>query len=159
VSCASTSNAPKRPYESERERLAVSRSTLAKPTAKQQENAVSDAEKKPSASGTLTEIPSLDGHEMAKGTSKKEALPFSDTRKVQVAFESMPISEFVNHVFGDVFGVNYVAGEQVNNNKKPIIVAAASMAILILLKSFLGLGIEQISNLEINSSVLNNLVR
>ena len=45
------------------------------------------------------------------------------------------------------------------NNKKPIIVAAASMAILILLKSFLGLGIEQISNLEINSSVLNNLVR
>ena len=45
------------------------------------------------------------------------------------------------------------------NNKKPILVAAASMAILIVLKSLLGLGIEQISNLEINSSVLNNLVR
>ena len=45
------------------------------------------------------------------------------------------------------------------NNKKPIIVAAASMIIIILLKSLLGLGIEQISNLEINSSVLNRLVR
>ncbi len=45
------------------------------------------------------------------------------------------------------------------NNKKPIIVAVSSMLILILIKSLLGLGIDQLSNLEIDSSVLNNLVR
>jgi len=126
VSCVSCMSAPVSPVASRRssegdaERVRVEQSTLAKPFVKSEEIPAPEPEKKPTDSGTLVEIPPLGRQEMAKKAITREALPFSDARKVQVTFEAMPMNDFVNHIFGDVFGVSYVAGDEVNNNKKPI---------------------------------------
>ena len=45
------------------------------------------------------------------------------------------------------------------NTKKSIIIAVSSMLLIMIVQSLFGLGIEQLSSLEISSSTLNRLVR
>lgn len=45
---------------------------------------------------------------------------FSADKKVELASENMPLSEFIHYVFGEIFSVNYVLGPALKDDKKPI---------------------------------------
>jgi hypothetical protein len=45
------------------------------------------------------------------------------------------------------------------NHKKPILIALCSIVTILVIKCLLGLGLEKLSSLEINSSMLNRLIR
>lgn len=55
-----------------------------------------------------------------------------------------------------VFGLNLITKLE---TKKSILVAVITMVLVVLLKSLLGLGIDKLSNLNINSSVLGSMIR
>jgi general secretion pathway protein D len=47
-------------------------------------------------------------------------LPFSKSKRVTVALEEMPLSDFINAVFSDILGVNYVVDPKVKGQKEPV---------------------------------------
>jgi len=55
-----------------------------------------------------------------------------------------------------VFGLNLITKL---DTKKSILVAVSTVVLVVLLKSLLGLGIDKLSNLSINSSILGSMIR
>ena len=45
---------------------------------------------------------------------------FSKTKEVNVAVDEMPISDFIHHIFSDVFGVNYVVDNKTSGLQTPV---------------------------------------
>jgi general secretion pathway protein D len=66
------------------------------------------------------EVPPLKSDKSVRQPVVDADLPFSKTKQVQVAFDKMPVNEFINHVFGDVLAVNYICSDQVAGNTKVV---------------------------------------
>jgi general secretion pathway protein D len=45
---------------------------------------------------------------------------FSKTKEVTVAVDEMPVSDFIHHIFSDVFGVNYVVDSKISGLQTPV---------------------------------------
>lgn len=70
------------------------------------------------------ELPIFDStHDLDYSTQKKhlkaQSKVFDDT-KIKISFESIPINEFIDVIFGETLGLNYTVSEKIQKKKNPV---------------------------------------